>query len=150
MLLSKCRTNLLCVLLFLALLLSACDPHTDSDPTQPENSGDPQVSTTVRGDPQVLAPMGEPANFTMENRYGVSALFGGLCPASTVDGCYKVAGGRVSFYDAAAGRSAILCAQPGCSHSDETCRAWLGTASIFTEYPPTRAAARRSMKRCCT
>lgn len=124
MLLSKCRTNLLCVLLLLALLLSACDPQSVSDPTQSENSGDPQV----------LAPIGEPANFTMENRYGVSAVFGGLCPASTVDGCYKVAGGRVSFYDTAAGRSAILCAQPGCSHSDETCRAWLGTASIFTEY----------------
>lgn len=127
MLFSKCRAKLFCGLLLLALLLSACDPQSVGDPTQPGNSSDPSS--------EVSAPMGEDVNYPLlaENQPGVLAFLG-ACPSSTADGYYCVIGEKIKFFDVATEAMVTVCAQPGCSHSDETCQAWIGAVSCFREY----------------
>ena len=128
MLSSKCCTKLLCALLLLALLLSACDPQSVSDPTQPGTSGGPSLEPSAPAEDTVGWPI------PTENRSGMTVLFGGRCPSSTSDGYYKIVGNRVDYFDAATKATVTLCAQPGCSHSGETCQAWLGGASSVAEY----------------
>lgn len=116
--LKRC-TQLLCVLLLLGLLLAACGPKGAAGPTPAPNGSEPSTPASgAAGNPLPL-----------ENRRGQ----GGLCTSSAADGYYRVSK-RVSFYDAAAGTSVILCAQPGCSHTDETCQAWIGDVTSYTEY----------------
>lgn len=44
-------------------------------------------------------------------------------------GWYVCVAGTVRYYDFASGQTMTLCAQPGCSHRDESCQAWLGNAA---------------------
>lgn len=66
-----------------------------------------------------------------ENQRGTS--MGGYSPSTTSNGYYTVSD-KVRYYDAEAGVSVILCAQPGCTHTDETCQAWVGQAISYIEY----------------
>ncbi len=66
-----------------------------------------------------------------ENRRGVTG--GEICPATTMDG-YYVCNNIVQYVDAHSGKTHPLCSQPGCSHADSVCEAWIGQVSSFTEY----------------
>ena len=44
-------------------------------------------------------------------------------------GWYVCVAGTVRYYDFASGQTMTLCAQPGCSHRDESCQAWLGKST---------------------
>ena len=78
-----------------------------------------------------------------ENRKGTDSS--SLCPASTADGFYRASSNTktVSFYDAQEGKYIILCAQPGCAHTDETCQAWIGNVKSFVEYHGSILAVRQ-------
>lgn len=47
------------------------------------------------------------------------------------NGWYICAAGAVSYYDYASGQTMTLCAQPGCSHGDASCQAWVGNVNSF-------------------
>ena len=47
------------------------------------------------------------------------------------DGWYICSAGAVSYYDYTSGRTMTLCAQPGCSHRDASCQAWVGNVNSF-------------------
>lgn len=118
MMLLKCHTKLFCGLLLMALLLTACAPHGVSNTTAPNS-------------PEISAPAGEVIGnpLPLENRQGRSDV----CPSSAADGYYRVST-RISFYDASVGTTVVLCAQPGCSHMNEACQAWIGEVKSYTEY----------------
>lgn len=67
----------------------------------------------------------------LENRKSVAG--GGICPSSTSDG-YYVCTNVVHYVDAQSGKTHTMCSQPGCSHNDSTCQAWIGQVSSYTEY----------------
>ena len=125
--------------LALLLLLTAC-----SGPEGPaENpSGD-------RSRP--LPPKGTPLPKDNRDAAGTGAVF------TDDNGWYICAAGAVSYYDYASGQAMTLCAQPGCSHGDASCQAWLGNANSFAVLDGvlyatpsiTRAAARSWCARSC-
>lgn len=47
------------------------------------------------------------------------------------NGWYICSAGAVSYYDYASGQTMTLCAQPGCSHRDASCQAWVGNVNSF-------------------
>lgn len=49
-------------------------------------------------------------------------------------GWYTCVLGTVRYYDYASGQTMTLCAQPGCSHGDSSCQAWLGNATGLSLY----------------
>ena len=99
--------------LALLLLLTACsgpggsaeDPVRDPDPT----------------------PVAQGHALPKDNRdaAGTGSVF------TDDNGWYICAAGAVSYYDYASGRTMALCAQPGCSHRDASCQAWVGNVNSF-------------------
>ncbi len=115
----KIRSSLALVLCLAlcAVLLCACGGETaEADvPTQ----GSSEV--TVRPLPQ-------------ENRPGESINLGGVCLSSASDGYYTCAR-FLMYYDGKTGKATALCAQPGCSHQDSSCKAWVGKeVASYAEY----------------
>lgn len=53
------------------------------------------------------------------------------------DGLYCASNGVLSYYDLESGGSAILCPQAGCSHSGESCPAYLGSSQYMAIYQGT-------------
>ena len=99
--------------LALLLLLTACSgpegPAGNSRPGRsrpPPSKGTPCPRTTG-------TPPGTGAVFTDDN------------------GWYICSAGAVSYYDYASGQTMTLCAQPGCSHGDASCQAWVGNVNSF-------------------
>lgn len=64
----------------------------------------------------------------MENR-----LSGREGVASTTADGYYAGSPAVRFYDRESRTSMFLCAQPGCTHTDSTCQAWMGQVVNFAE-----------------
>ena len=99
--------------LALLLLLTAC-----SRPERPAGnpSGDPDPTPAAQGHA-----------LPKENRSaaGSGEVF------TDDDGWYICSAGAVSYYDYASGQTMTLCAQPGCSHGDASCQAWVGNANSF-------------------
>ena len=99
--------------LALLLLLTAC-----SGPEGPAGnpSGDPEPTPAAQGHA-----------LPKDNRdaAGTGAVF------TDDNGWYICAAGAVSYYDYASGRTMALCAQPGCSHRDASCQAWVGNVNSF-------------------
>ena len=99
--------------LALLLLLTAC-----SGPEGPAGnpSGDPEPTPAAQGHA-----------LPKENRSaaGTGAVF------TDDNGWYICAAGAVSYYDYASGQTMTLCAQPGCSHRDASCQAWVGNVNSF-------------------
>ena len=99
--------------LALLLLLTACsgsggsteDPPKEPDPT----------------------PVAQGHALPKDNRdaAGTGAVF------TDDNGWYICAAGAVSYYDYASGQTMTLCAQPGCSHGDASCQAWVGNVNSF-------------------
>ena len=58
------------------------------------------------------------------------------CISASSNGCYAVPNSVVRFIDESTGRDGmVLCSQPGCSHSDSTCSAWIGEkVDKYAEY----------------
>ena len=58
---------------------------------------------------------------------------GGGCPSSTSNGYYS--GSMVlRYYDFGTKSRMTMCSQPGCTHSDNSCNAWLGKNCSYLEY----------------
>jgi hypothetical protein len=99
--------------LALLLLLTAC-----SGPEGPAGnpSGDPEPTPAVQGHA-----------LPKDNRdaAGTGAVF------TDDNGWYICSAGAVSYYDYASGQTMTLCAQPGCSHVDASCQAWVGNVNSF-------------------
>lgn len=101
------------LVLALVLLLSACAaPETPSD--------DP----TVDPDP---VPVAQGHALPTENRDAGTMFFDD-------GGWYICVAGAVNYYDYASGQTMVLCAQPGCSHGDDSCQAWLGSANSLAVF----------------
>ena len=99
--------------LALLLLLTAC-----SGPEGPAGnpSGDPEPTPVAQGHA-----------LPKDNRdaAGTGSVF------TDDNGWYICAAGAVSYYDYASGQTMTLCAQPGCSHGDASCQAWVGNVNSF-------------------
>ena len=57
-------------------------------------------------------------------------------PTENGGGLYVSAGRTLRYYDFAAGRTAALCSQVGCSHSDSSCPAYLGESETRCRFLP--------------
>lgn len=106
------------LLALLLLMLTAC-----ARPTEP--SGDPVTDP----DPAAAAAA---RSYTLptENRRAAGA--GEMFPDD--GGWYTCVLGAVRYFDYASGQTLTLCAQPGCSHGDSRCQAWLGNATGLALY----------------
>ena len=102
------KSGFLVFLALCVLLLASCKPEPVEDPPQQEYSALPQ-----------------------ENRQAVNSWE--VCPSSAANGFFSCAK-AVWFYDADQRQSIALCAQPGCSHQDPVCGAWIGDVMNYTEY----------------
>lgn len=90
-----------------------------------------EATTTGEGIPQGDIP---PQSYPVpkENRKATAAKLGGV--SSSVSDGYFSGTNALKFYDAQSGKTVFLCSQPGCTHSDSTCGAWLGNAARIVEY----------------
>lgn len=110
---------ILCGILCLSLtMLAGCDSDSPGKETTGGSSGVPAVQD------------GYP--IPVENRKGVG--IGEICPSTAADGYYLCVNSVIHYYDAESGTTFTLCAQPGCSHQDSTCQAWIGDVTSYTEY----------------
>gem|GEM_PF-5815064 len=68
----------------------------------------------------------------------------------TADGYQLVEGGAylggawITYYDISTGDTEVVCAKAGCTHSDETCPAWIGEESDYAYYRGSFYALQRS------
>ena len=118
----------LCLILLLALC-TGCVRQTPPKTTGPTTGT--EATTTGEGIPQGDTP---PQSYPVpkENRWPMSVMFGGV--ASTVSDGYFSAAQALKFYDAKTGKTVFLCSQPGCTHTDSTCGAWIGQVDNLVEY----------------
>lgn len=118
----------LCLILLLALC-TGCVRQTPPKTTGPTTGT--EATTTGEGIPQGDTP---PQSYPVpkENRWPMSVMFGGV--ASTVSDGYFSAAQALKFYDAKTGKTVFLCSQPGCTHTDSTCGAWIGQVNNLVEY----------------
>ena len=126
------RKRILPLALGLILLLGLCAGCVQEVPpeTAPPSRG-PEATTTGEGIPQGDTP---PQSYPVpkENRSPMSVMFGG--GASTISDGYFSAAQALKFYDAKTGKTVFLCSQPGCTHTDSTCGAWIGQVNNLVEY----------------
>jgi hypothetical protein len=96
---------------------------------------DRQVEKEQKDSNQVteVASAGEVVSYPIPQENRASAALYGYCPSTTSDGYYTVST-IVHYYDREIDKSVILCAQTGCTHSDETCQAWVGEVITYVEY----------------
>ena len=115
--------------LLLLRLCAGCTQQAPPETTQP--SHDTEATTTGAGIPQGDTP---PQSYPVpkENRSPMSVMFGGV--ASTISDGYFSAAQALKFYDAKTGKTVFLCSQPGCTHTDSTCGAWIGQVNNLVEY----------------
>lgn len=117
----------LCLVLVLALCTGCVRqtlPETTGHTTRTEATTE---EGTLQGD---TPPQSYP--IPKENRSPMSVMFGGV--ASTISDGYFSAAQALKFYDAKTGKTVFLCSQPGCTHSDSTCGAWIGQVNNLVEY----------------
>lgn len=117
----------LCLVLVLALCTGCVRqtlPETTGHTTRTEATTE---EGTLQGD---TPPQSYP--IPKENRSPMSVMFGGV--ASTISDGYFSATQALKFYDAKSGKAVFLCSQPGCTHSDSTCGAWIGQVNNLVEY----------------
>lgn len=117
----------LCLVLVLALCTGCVRqtlPETTGHTTRTEATTE---EGTLQGD---TLPQSCP--IPKENRSPMSVMFGGV--ASTISDGYFSATQALKFYDAKTGKTVFLCSQPGCTHSDSTCGAWIGQVNNLVEY----------------
>lgn len=117
----------LCLVLVLALCTGCVRqtlPETTGHTTRTEATTE---EGTLQGD---TPPQSYP--IPKENRRPMSVMFGGV--ASTVSDGYFSAAQALKFYDAKTGKTVFLCSQPGCTHTDSTCEAWIGQVNNLVEY----------------
>lgn len=105
--------------LFLVILLCACGTSTPSGDTKT----DPQQPT--QGEVETFALPGE-------NVSTVSATTD-RAPNHSGPGFYY-AGQAISYAASITDKPVVLCSQSGCTHSDNSCDAYVGDASQFAEY----------------
>ena len=118
----------LCLILLLGLC-AGCVQEVPPETTPPSHGT--EATTTGEGIPQGDTP---PQSYPVpkENRSPMSVMFGGV--ASTVSDGYFSASQALKFYDAKTGKTVFLCSQPGCTHTDSTCEAWIGQVNNLVEY----------------
>ena len=105
--------------LLLVIFLCACGTSTPSDDTKT----DPQQPT--QGEVETFALPGE-------NVSTVSATTD-RAPNHSGPGFYS-AGQAISYAASITDKPVVLCSQSGCTHSDNSCDAYIGDASQFAEY----------------
>ena len=117
----------LCLILLLALY-TGCVRQTPPETTGPTTGTE---ATTEEGTFQGDTP---PQSYPVprENRRGANVLLAGVA-SPQADGYYSAAR-ALKFYDAQSGKTVFLCSQLGCTHSDSTCRAWLGQVDSLLAY----------------
>ena len=122
--LNKIRRILAVQLMFLFLMGCQSVTQTDEVPTDGElGSSTPTVPVLMDTDMRK-----ENISFTI---VGLSSG----CAADSGTGLYIPGIHALSYYDFEAQLSMVLCAQAGCSHSDNTCEAWLGeNVRCFASY----------------
>lgn len=116
----------------LVLLLGLCAGCIYNEPPETAHpSYGTEVAATGEGVPQGDTP---PQSYPvpLENRLGANVLLAGVA-SPRADGYYS-ASQALKFYDAQSGKTVFLCSQPGCTHSDGTCRAWLGQVDSLLAY----------------
>lgn len=101
------------LILVLVLLLSACTA-SETPPDDPAVDPDP-------------VPVAQGYALPAENRDAGTMFFDD-------DGWYTCVAGAVNYYDYASGQTMVLCAQPGCSHGDDSCQAWLSSANSLAVF----------------
>ena len=126
------RKRILPLALGLILLLGLCAGCVQEVPPETAHpSYGTEVAATGEGIPQGDTP---PQSYPVpqENRLGANVLLAGVA-SPRADGYYS-ASQALKFYDAQSGKTVFLCSQPGCTHSDGTCRAWLGQVDSLLAY----------------
>lgn len=123
--------RLLAIVFSSLLLLALCAGCAQQAP--PETTG-PSPGTEATTEESTFQGDTPPQSYPVpkENRSPMSVMFGGV--ASTISDGYFSAAQALKFYDAKTGKTVFLCSQPGCTHTDSTCGAWIGQVNNLVEY----------------
>lgn len=116
---------ILCFLLLLTLC-TGCAQQTPPETMEPSVGTEAATDEGNRDTPPQSYPVPQ------ENRLGANVLLAGVA-SPQADGYYS-ASQALKFYDAQSGKTVFLCSQPGCTHSDSTCQAWLGQVDSLLAY----------------
>lgn len=123
----------LCLLLF---ILTACGAEQDVSAGEAQPVGEASApADTNPEEPAQEAPAEavQAVSYPIPQENRRSATPYDYCPSTTANGYYTVYN-KILFHDVETGTAVVWCAQPGCTHTDETCQAWLGQVISYTEY----------------